>query len=77
MDQRHWRQARASLERAVAIVARPGTPRAQASVVRFVLAKELWESGADRGRARALALAALDGAAREGPAIARWLQTHH
>jgi serine/threonine protein kinase len=74
---RHQRAAaRQALARSVAIAERPGTSPHLAAVAHFALAKDLWDTGDDRRRARELAAQALASAGRQHDEVARWLQAH-
>jgi tetratricopeptide (TPR) repeat protein len=83
LDQRQAGKALAMLERALAIrLAHPGDPT-ELQETRFALARALWETGSDRGRARELAAQARAGyvqASAEGqkelPTVDAWLAAH-
>jgi hypothetical protein len=49
------REAIAPLERALLVASRSDTHREDAGLVRFALARALWDSGGDKARARTLA----------------------
>jgi hypothetical protein len=81
LGQRKAAQALPLLERAAALEVKHKVDALELSRTRFSLARALWESGGDRGRAKALAAEAREGNVAAGPAARRelaavetWLQ---